>query len=122
MAEIGQIFFAWVASGEGWDPGIHARHDEQVFSLSISETEGEFALATVRVRNPRTGLLSPARKQRCFISAELDGVPVLFFSGRVVGIPVSLAAETCELEFVGRPVTVHGLDPGHASSTVPGCP
>lgn len=104
---VGKIYFAWVSADEVFTPGTHAREDEDVFSVRISEAEGEFALATVEIRNPKQGLLSPARKQRCFISADISGnsssTVKLLFSGRVVGIPVSLGRETVELEFIGRP-------------------
>ncbi|MBO4169557.1 hypothetical protein [Cereibacter azotoformans] len=100
---VGQVFFAWVADGEAFDAGVHAREDEDVFRLTISESEGEFAVATIEIRNPRAGLLSPARRQRCFISAELDGVVALLFSGRVVGPPAGLGRETIEIEVIGRP-------------------
>jgi hypothetical protein len=100
---VGKVFFAWVAASEVFDAAVHAREDEAVFSLRIRETEGEFATATVEVRNPRRGLLSPARKQRVYISAEIEGIVELLFAGRVVGMPVSLGDETMELEFLGRP-------------------
>lgn len=104
---VGKLFFAWIAADEVFDPAVHAREDEDVFSVRISEAEGEFALATVEIRNPRAGLLSPARLQRCFISAEIVGKTststTLLFAGRVVGIPVGVGRETVELEFIGRP-------------------
>lgn len=100
---VGKIFFAWVEPGEAFDPVIHAREDEDVFSVRISEEEGAFAVATVEIRNPRRGLLSPARRQRAFISAEVNGGHTLLFSGRVVGVPASITGETLELELIGRP-------------------
>lgn len=104
---VGKIYFAWVSPEEVFNPATHSREDEDVFSVRISESEGEFALATVEIRNPRAGLLSPARLQRCFISAEIIGrtstSTQLLFGGRVVGIPVSLGRETVELEFIARP-------------------
>lgn len=104
---VGKLYFAWVSADEVFNPATHAREDEDVFSIRITESEGEFALATVEIRNPRAGLLSPARLQRCFISAEIIGKTststTLLFAGRVVGIPVSLGRETCELEFIARP-------------------
>lgn len=104
---VGKIYFAWVGPEEVFNPAVHTREDEDVFSIRITESEGEFALATVEIRNPKRGLLAPARKQRCFISAEIStntSTSVkLLFSGRAVGIPVSLGRETCELEFIARP-------------------
>lgn len=100
---VGKIFFAWVEPGEAFSPITHAREDEDVFSVSISEEEGSFAVATVEIRNPRRGLLSPARKQRAFISADVNGAITLLFSGRVVGVPASITGETLEIEFIARP-------------------
>ena len=100
---VGKIYFAWVEPNEAFSPITHAREDEAVFSISISEEEGSFAVATVEIRNPRRGLLLPARKQRAFISAEIAGQVTLLFSGRAVGVPASITGETLEVEFIGRP-------------------
>lgn len=100
---VGKVYFAWVAPGEAFDALTHAREDEDVFAVRISEEEGAFAVASVEIRNPRRGLLSPVNKQRAFISAEIDGQLTLLFSGRVVGIPASITGETIEIELIGRP-------------------
>jgi len=100
---VGKVFFAWVEPGEQFNAINHAREDEDVFSVRISEEEGAFAVATVEIRNPRRGLLSPVKKQRAFISAEIDGQVMLLFSGRVVGVPASITGEVLEVEFIGRP-------------------
>lgn len=126
---VGRFYFAWVDATEAFDAAIHAREDEQVFALTVSESEGEFAMATVEIRNPRQGLLSPARRQRCFISAEIDSNVTLLFSGRVVGVPAAINRETVELEFLGRPddwksietTAVEGIksDPRYHSALLP---
>lgn len=100
---VGKVYFAWVEPGEVFSPLAHAREDEDVFSVRITEEEGAFAVAAVEIRNPRRGLLAPARRQRAFISAEIDGQVTLLFSGRVVGVPASITGETLEVEFIGRP-------------------
>lgn len=100
---VGRIFFAWVEPGEVFSAATHAREDEAVFAVRVSEEEGAFAVATVEIRNPRRGLLSPVTRQRAFISCELDGQATLLFSGRVVGVPASITGEVIEIEFIGRP-------------------
>lgn len=100
---VGKVYFAWVEPGEQFNAITHAREDEDVFSVRISEEEGAFAIASVEIRNPRRGLLSPVSRQRAFISCELDGQVVLLFSGRVVGVPASITGEVLEVEFIGRP-------------------
>lgn len=105
---IGRLFFAW-AGNEPFSESAHAVCDERVFKVAISEAEGEHARAEVEIRNPGVGLLSPARQQRCWISAEIldsdgqatDVVPL--FSGRVVGVPANFTASTVTVTFVGRP-------------------
>lgn len=100
---VGKVYFAWVSAGELFDAQVHAREDEQVFAINIVEREGEFATASVTILNPRVGLLAPARRQRAFISADVDGQVRLLFSGRVVGVPANITGETIELEFIARP-------------------
>ncbi len=100
---VGKVYFAWVEPGEQFDAITHAREDEDVFAVRISEEEGAFAVASVEIKNPRRGLLSPVSRQRAFISAEVDGQVVLLFSGRVVGVPASITGEVLEVEFIGRP-------------------
>ncbi|WP_322893462.1 MULTISPECIES: hypothetical protein [unclassified Yoonia] len=100
---IGKIFFAWVSNDEAFNPSVHNREDEDVFSIRITEEEGHFATASVTLENPRVGLLSPARKQRVFISAEVGGDVQLLFAGRVVGVPANITGMTVDIEFIARP-------------------
>ena len=98
-----KFFFAWVSAQENFSASVHAREDEDVFDLEIEEREGEFTIARVTIQNPRVGLLSPARLQRCFISCETSTGVELIFSGRVVGIPATISDETVDLEFIASP-------------------
>ncbi len=101
---VGPFFFAWVDAGETF--GVeHERFDEAVFSLEISQQEGEFAAATVDVVNPKIGLLNAGRKRWAWLawdSGDTPGVVPLFF-GRLVGLPQDLQAEVVRLEFIARP-------------------
>ncbi len=100
---VGNIYFAMVDPGDTFDPNIHNREDEDVFKLVISQNEGEFARAEVEIRNPRQGLLAPARKTRVFISCDVAGTAELMFSGRVVGYPSDISEETVSLEYIAQP-------------------
>jgi len=37
--QLGKIWFAWVDPAEAFDAGVHAREDEALLSLSISQSE-----------------------------------------------------------------------------------
>lgn len=93
------IYFAWVDAEDTFSSGIHSVEDEQVFDLSISQGEGEFATAEIEIVNPHVPLLTTGRKSYCFISR--DGT--LLFAGRLVGFPSHTDAEILKLEFIARP-------------------
>lgn len=98
-----KIFFAWIDEGEEFDPEIHNREDENVFSLKIAQTEGDFATAECVIKNPRIGLLNVGRKQWCFISIQ-DGATITpQIKGRLVGIPTNVFATLVTINFVARP-------------------
>lgn len=102
-----KLFFAWVENGDvAFSAPTHAREDLPVLSLRISQSEGEFATATVETENPGLGLLAAGRQQWALISASESGDPgdaELLFRGRVLALPSSLAGPTIELEFVAEP-------------------
>lgn len=96
--------FAWVDASETvFDPDVHAREDERVYSYSFEQTEGDFASLKVTIVNPHVGLLSPGRKIWVWFSVLLGGVQTPLFFGRLVGIPSNIFQETVELDFVARP-------------------
>jgi len=101
-----QYFFAWVdppASTPVWD-NAYKRMDEEVFTFSLQQAEGDFATLSIDIRNPKVGLLSPARKHWAWFARENDaGVTTPLFCGRLVGIPSSVQKEVISLEFVARP-------------------
>lgn len=97
------VYFAWESEAIEFDPEVHARNDESVFSLEISQDEGDFAQATVVIVNPRVGLLGPSRPRWAMISYEDEagGITPLFL-GRIVGIPTDIAADLVQIEFIAR--------------------
>ena len=91
-----------------FDPAVHNRFDEDVLSVEISQTEGDFATLTVELRNPGLGLLAAGRNLWCWLSwdpAWPDGVPDLIplFNGRLIGVPRLSAGEGVQLQFLARP-------------------
>jgi len=103
MVAIGTVYFAAVDAGDVYNPGIHSVEDEEVFSIQIDHSEGQFATCEVEIQNPSEGLLSPSRKKRVFISIENGGSPKLLFSGRITGSPSDLATETIVITYIGQP-------------------
>jgi hypothetical protein len=91
-----------------FDPAVHNRFDEDVISVEIAQSEGDFATLTVGLKNPGVGLLAAGRNLWCWLSwdqAWPDGEPDLvpLFNGRLVGIPRLAAGELVELQFLARP-------------------
>lgn len=94
-----------------FDPEAHARFDEDILSVEISQDEGGFATLTVELRAPNVGLLATGRNLWCWLSwdqawtpeggAEPDLLPL--FNGRLIGVPKRQAGEVVQLEFLARP-------------------
>src|SRR3954463_2569091 len=97
--------FAWVEDTETeFVVDDHARVDEDVFSYDLEQTEGDFAVLTVVIRNPRVGLLAPGRKVWAWfsrVSADMEVTPMFF--GRLVGVPTDINLEFVTLQFSARP-------------------
>jgi hypothetical protein len=107
----GMPYFAWVDPTETTFQAGHLRWDEQVFSFTLSQEEGDPASLTIVVRRPRNvagdpiGLLGPGRKIWAWFALDC-GPALIKFRGRLVGIPTSIFEELVTLEFVARPVDV----------------
>jgi hypothetical protein len=104
----GPIYFAWVNAEESTFDVAFAREDEDVFDLKITHGENQFPVASIMIRNPRIGLLSPGRKQYAWISTDsLDtgGIEPLFF-GRIAGQPIAIGDRVIQVAFRARPRTV----------------
>jgi len=100
---VGMIYFALVDAGIPFDDSIHNVQDEQLFNITIQQSEGDFASAELEIVNPGAGLLNPARKKRCFISYQDGAVIKLLFSGRIVGFPTDFSDETVKLTYIAQP-------------------
>lgn len=99
-----RFFFAWCDPSTPFDPAVHNVEDEDVYSFTFSQAEGDFATLQVTFNNPRIGLLNPSRKVWAWFSWD-NGTEVepLFF-GRVVGVPSNIFAKTLTVDFVARPI------------------
>jgi hypothetical protein len=99
----GPFYFAWVAASETvFDPIAHAREDEDVFGFSVDHSEGDFAGLDLEIRNPRVGLLSPARKVHAFLAYDTGSEVKPLFRGRLVGIPDDINQEIVRLQLTAR--------------------
>lgn len=104
----GMPYFAWVDPGETAFGPEHLRWDEQVFSFTLKQDEGDPASLTLVVRRPRNeagnaiGLLGPGRKIWAWFALDC-GPDLIKFRGRLVGVPTSIFEELVTLEFVARP-------------------
>lgn len=90
-------YFAWHRREECFDSQIHARCDLEILELMIDHREGEVALATVLVTQPK---LPPFDQRHVFISYE----NTLLFSGRLVGLPVKINNDLVSLELTAEPL------------------
>lgn len=77
----------------------HLVEDEKVLSIEIEHSEGDFPSLSIVIKNPRIGLLAPARKTWVWLSH--GGTPLFF--GRLVGVPSNINQNAVTLEFVARP-------------------
>jgi hypothetical protein len=105
MAE--NFYFAWINEADAFNPAVHNREDEDVFSFTMTQIEGDFAALDIIVKNPRIGLLNPGRKVWCWFSMNIgtDTAPVLkpLFKGRLIGIPDNVFDTLVTLKFTARP-------------------
>jgi hypothetical protein len=105
----GLPYFAWIDPGETTFAPEHMRWDENIFSFTLHQDEGDPASLTLVVRRPRNdagnaiGLLGPGRKVWCWFAMDC-GPDLVRFRGRLVGVPTSIFEELVTLEFVARPV------------------
>ena len=105
----GLPYFAWIDVGETVFTSGHMRWDEQVFSFTLKQDEGDPASLTAVVRRPKNvdgdaiGLLGPGRKIWAWFALDC-GPGLIKFRGRLVGVPTSIFEELVTLEFVARPI------------------
>lgn len=67
---MGPFFIAWVDSSETTFGQEHVRVDEDIRSLKVTHSEGDFAQLEVVIRNPKVGLLKASRKTWAWFSYD----------------------------------------------------
>lgn len=98
------IYFAWVDPGETFNPAVHDRMDELVFSFQWDHSEGDFAGLKVEIKNPRIGLLNPGRKVWGILSFDDgEGTITPLFKGRLIGVPTNVFDTLVSIDFTARP-------------------
>jgi hypothetical protein len=113
----GPFYFAWVAASETtFDPNVHNREDEDVFGFTVEHSEGDFAGLEIEIKNPRVGLLAPARKVHAFLSYDTGTEIKPLLRGRLVGIPDDINQEVVRLQFTARPDDYTAQKTGLAAS------
>lgn len=97
------LYWAWVDEGETFNPAVHNRQDEDVFSLQFDHSEGDFAGLKLTIKNPRIGLLNVGRKVWGILSFN-DGVTITpIFKGRLIAVPTNIFDTLVQLDFTARP-------------------
>ena len=82
-----KLYFAWANENEDFNPDIHALTDGEIFSLSLTEREGDFPLASIEISNPYIAPVQPFQKKWCYISCDRgEGIEVLF-KGKICSVP-----------------------------------
>jgi hypothetical protein len=99
-----QWFLAWVDATETTFTQSHQVMAEDVYSIQIDGREGEVAILTLVLKNPRIGLLNAGRKLWIWLSWS-DGTNTFpVFHGRLVGIPENVFGELVSLIFLAKPL------------------
>ena len=99
-----QWFLAWVDPTETSFTQSHQVMAEDVYSIQIDGREGEVAILTLVLKNPRIGLLNTGRKLWIWLSWS-DGTNTFpIFFGRLVGIPENVFGELVSLVFLAKPL------------------
>src|SRR4030095_9513751 len=99
-----QWFLAWVNPNETSFTQSHQVMAEDVYSIQIDGREGEVAILTLILKNPRIGLLNAGRKLWIWLSWS-DGTNTFpIFFGRLVGIPENVFGELVTLIFLAKPL------------------
>lgn len=80
-----------------------ARHDETVFSFTVSQGEGDFCSLSVTIEKPSQSLLDPARRQWAWLSMREGASLTPLFFGRVIGIPADIQEDLVTIEFLAKP-------------------
>lgn len=99
----GPFYFAWVDPETAFDANIHDVMDESILRMSVEQTEGEFALMSITIKNPRIGFLNAGRKVWAYLSWDNGSEIVPLLYGKLIAFPVGFNREIVDLQFIARP-------------------
>src|SRR5688572_4752159 len=100
----GPYYIAWADAGETF--GLeHLVFDMRVLAFELQQSENMVATLDIVVQNPRRGLLNPDEQQWVFFSRENyhNDTVILWFYGRIVGVPENLVQNKVRLSFRAEP-------------------
>ena len=106
MPAAGPFYLCYVADDTvAFDPAVHNRMDEYVFSWRRILSETDKPILELEMRNPHIGLLNTSRLQWAWLSwlNPNSGLVEPLFLGRLVGNPSNALAEIVTVQFVSWP-------------------
>jgi len=112
MPVAGPYYFAWIdepdpaalRNGTAFNPAIHNRMDEYIFSYNRILNEGDKPRLQMVIRNPHIGLLNSSRKQWAWLAREINGVITPLFCGRLIASPKEIFKELMTVDLVAWPL------------------
>lgn len=116
-----QWFLAWVDPTETSFSASHQIVAEDIYSIQIDGSEGQTAILTLVLKNPRIGLLNAGRKLWVWLSWS-DGTNTFpQFFGRLVAIPANVFGNLVSLVFLAKPLDFdqQRFDAGQALKQLP---
>ena len=100
----GDIYFAYIAEMDTFDPVVHGRLDEEIETCVLRQDEDAFATFELTVAPRQGGTMDPTKAQWAFLSWEnADGDLVLLAKGKLDALPLTADAETATLTFTCAP-------------------
>lgn len=90
-----KFYFVWT---DKFNEEVEIKEDVRLFSINISQKEGEFAKARVKINKS----IELAKQKYAKIVAEINGSIKTLFSGEVINIPVNVEKDLMLLELLSR--------------------
>lgn len=100
---VARINFAWVLPTETVFGSEHHVEDEKIVGIEFEQSEGDFGILSIIVRNPRFGVLAFFRKTWIWLSVDNGTTVKPCFFGRLDAVPDDIQGETVRLQFTARP-------------------
>lgn len=98
------FFFAWADASETTFGEQHQIGADDIISFRCEQSEGNAATLTIKIKNPRIGLLNATRKQWAWLSYKKGTSVIPLFFGRIIATPSDLKRAIIDLIFVAKPL------------------